>query len=80
MTDNREKLLSILKAEVETFDSSKCSNGSTSFSDLGLDSLDVFAFMSAVEGEFNIKIEDDDLAKLTSLDLLDSYINTIKNQ
>ena len=80
MTDNREKLLSILKAEVETFDSSKCSNGSTSFSDLGLDSLDVFAFMSAVEAEFNIKIEDDDLAKLTSLDLLDSYINTIKNQ
>ena len=74
MTDYHQTLISLLKAEVETFDETLLRDFNTSFADLGLDSLDVFAFLSSVEAEFGIKIEDEKLQTLTSLQLLEDFI------
>lgn len=50
---------------------------SASFSDdLGLDSLDVLETFMALEKEFNLKISDDDVEKLTTVGSVIDYITT----
>jgi acyl carrier protein len=45
-----------------------------SFSEIGLDSLDLMSVLFAIQERFGIEIPDDDVDKLTSLSILSSYI------
>ena len=74
MTEIQKKLYDLLLSEVSSLDTSIDIILDKSFADLGLDSLDVFSFISTVESEFNVKVEDDDLPSLTTLALLEDFI------
>lgn len=74
MTDIQDKLLKTLSSEIPTFDASIPNIFDKTFTEIGLDSLDVFSFISVVELDFNIKIDDEDLSSLTSLSLLEQFI------
>ena len=45
--------------------------------DLGADSLDVVELVMALEEKFDIKIPDEDLDKVTTIDDIVSYINKL---
>ena len=45
-----------------------------SFSEIGLDSLDLMSVLFAIQERFGIQIPDDDVEKLTSLNILLSYV------
>jgi acyl carrier protein len=46
------------------------------FKSLGIDSLDVFSVLVALEGVTGKKVSDDDVKALTTIDSLASYFNT----
>ena len=49
----------------------------TSFADLGADSLDLFQIISALEEEFNIEFENDDVEKIKTVGDALEYIKNI---
>ena len=64
----------ILVREFDSYDSTHILSETTTFKELGLDSLDVYTLISCVEEEFSIKISDEQLAQITSLGSLLSYL------
>ena len=48
-----------------------------SFTDIGLDSLDVFGFFSAIETTLGVSVSDAELSRIKSLD--DTYVFLIKS-
>ena len=66
-----DQLSQILSSEFPSYDCKVSLSINSTFSDLQLDSLDVYSFISAVESEFAIKISDEDLETIKSIgDLL----------
>ncbi|MBR5468468.1 MAG: acyl carrier protein [Firmicutes bacterium] len=49
----------------------------TSFADLGADSLDLFQIISALEEEFNIEFENDDVEKIKTVGDALEYIKNV---
>ncbi len=48
---------------------------SKSFSQIGLDSLDVYSFFSEIEIELGVKIQDDDVPDLVSMEKVIEYVS-----
>ena len=76
MSATNKKLFEILKTIELDIEESE-SNYRISFSDLGVDSLDLIKFITDVENFYNIEITDDILEKINSIDDLRVYINSI---
>ena len=76
MLATNKKLLEILNTIELDIEESE-SNYRISFSDLGVDSLDLIKFITEVENFYNIEITDDILEKINSIDDLRVYINSI---
>ena len=76
MLATNKKLLEILNTIELDIEESE-SNYRISFSDLGVDSLDLIKFITEVENFYNIEITDDILEKINSIDDLRDYINSI---
>ena len=53
------------------------SNGETVFADLGADSLDLFQIISALEEEFNIEFDNEDVEKIKSVGDAVEYVKNI---
>ena len=68
------KLSQIMVSEFPSYDSKVSLRETTTFSDLQLDSLDVYSFISVVESEFSIKITDEDLESIKSIGDLIQHI------
>lgn len=47
------------------------------FEDIGLDSLDVFSIILEIEKQFNIKIPDEHIDQLQSIEKIKSYLNRL---
>ena len=47
-----------------------------SFGDAGIDSLDVFSIFLAIEEAYGIKIPDEDLDNINSIETIVEYLNT----
>ena len=62
--------------ELEIEESEK--NYRISFSDLGIDSIDLIKYITDVENFYNIEITDDILEKINSINDLRIYIKSIK--
>lgn len=76
MSATNKKLFEILNTiELEIEESE--SNCRISFSDLGVDSLDLIKFITDVENYYNVEITDDILENINSIDDLRIYINSI---
>jgi len=76
MSATNKKLFEILKTIELDIEESE-SNYRISFSDLGVDSLDLIKFITDVENFYNIEITDDILERINSIDDLRVYINSI---
>ena len=76
MSATNKKLFEILNTIELDIEESE-SNYRISFSDLGVDSLDLIKFITEVENFYNIEITDDILEKINSIDDLRVYINSI---
>ena len=77
MEPTNKKLFEILNSiELEIEESEK--NYRISFSDLGVDSIDLIKFITDVENFYNIEISDDILDKINSINDLRIYIKSIK--
>ena len=76
MLATNKKLLEILNTIELDIEESE-SNYRISFSDLGVDSLDLIKFITDVENYYNVEITDDNLEKINSIDDLRIYINSI---
>ena len=77
MEPTNKKLFEILNSiELEIEESEK--NYRISFSDLGIDSIDLIKYITDVENFYNIEITDDILEKINSINDLRIYINSIK--
>lgn len=70
---NLFEILNTIELEIEESES----NYRISFSDLGVDSLDLIKFITDVENYYNVEITDDILEKINSIDDLRIYINSI---
>jgi len=46
---------------------------------LGLDSIDVLTLVSALEGQYDLNIDDDEVEKLNSVDSIAEFVNSKKN-
>jgi len=76
MSATNKKLFEILNSiELEIEESE--SNSRISFSDLGVDSLDLIKFITDVENYYNVEITDDILENINSINDLRIYINSI---
>ena len=53
---------------------------SSSFEDMGADSLDMVEIIMKLEEQFGIEINDDDAEKLTSLDQVVEYIGNLRKK
>lgn len=69
----QDKLLSVLSKSGSSVQLSE-SDFSKSFGQLGLDSLDVYSFFTEIEIELGVKIQDDDIATLTSMNKVAEYV------
>lgn len=77
MEPTNKKLFEILNSiELEIEESEK--NYRISFSDLGIDSIDLIKYITDVENFYNIEITDDILEKINSINDLRIYIKSIK--
>lgn len=77
MEPTNKKLFEILNSiELEIEESEK--NYRISFSDLGVDSIDLIKYITDVENFYNIEITDDILEKINSINDLRIYIKSIK--
>lgn len=77
MSATNKKLFEILNLiELDIKESEN--NYNISFSDLGVDSLDLIKFITEVETLYNVEITDDILEKINSINDLRIYINSIK--
>ena len=77
MEPTNKKLFEILNSiELEIEESEK--NYRISFSDLGIDSIDLIKYITDVENFYNIEISDDILDKINSINDLRIYIKSIK--
>ena len=77
MKPTNKKLFEILNSiELEIEESEK--NYRISFSDLGIDSIDLIKYITDVENFYNIEITDDILEKINSINDLRIYIKSIK--
>lgn len=77
MEPTNKKLFEILNSiELEIEESEK--NYRISFSDLGVDSIDLIKYVTDVENFYNIEITDDILEKINSINDLRIYIKSIK--
>lgn len=46
---------------------------------LGLDSIDVLTLVSALEGQYDLSIDDDEVEKLNSVNSIAEFVNSKKN-
>jgi len=70
---NEEKIIEIVKSSSEGVDL----NGLTSttvFSDIGIDSLDMFTVILAIQDALGIEIPDSDVDKLNSVNAIVEYL------
>ncbi len=69
-----DDLLTIIKVTgvVDRVDNIKTSE---SFKDNGIDSLDVYTILLAIEEKYNLKFTDEQVVKLTTIDIILSYLN-----
>tara|TARA_B100001057_G_scaffold453590_1_gene498512 strand:- start:1404 stop:1637 length:234 start_codon:yes stop_codon:yes gene_type:complete len=75
MSATNKKLFEILNTIELDIEESE-SNCRISFSDLGVDSLDLIKFITDVENYYNVEITDDILENINSIDELRIYINS----
>ena len=69
----QDQLLSVLSKSGSSVQLSE-SDFFKSFGQLGLDSLDVYSFFTEIEIELGVKIQDDDIASLTSMNTVAEYV------
>lgn len=67
MNSHLQIVSQILVREFDGFESFPLLSETTTFEELGLDSLDVYTFISCIEEEYSIKITDDQLESIISL-------------
>jgi len=76
MKVNHEDILEVLNDSGVAADLTGITNGA-SLSDAGVDSLDMSNFFLCLEEKFDIKIPDEDIDLLDSLDSIASYLQKI---
>ncbi len=74
MSITADKVKNIILSAKLSFDQSKLDNDTT-FSDMGIDSLDSFNIFLALEESLGIKIPDEDVDALTTVNDLVSYLS-----
>ncbi len=70
-----EEIRKIISSSKIIPDPSKISDD-TNLHEIGIDSLDIFTLYLKIEEHFNIKIPDDDVDRLTDINLIVTYINS----
>ena len=77
MNHTNSTVLKIIQITVDKLgaDQNKLTHKTSFSNDLGADSLDVFELIMTVEKEFKLKINEDDVEKLTTLGALIDYID-----
>ena len=73
MNEIRSKITSIL-AEKLALDGSDLADSQKFYDDLGVDSLDFFEVIVAIEKSFNISIADDEVERLNTVGSLVAYV------
>lgn len=76
MQIDQNQLISIIENAVVSVDVEKIKRGE-SFKDSGIDSLEVMNVFLGVEEAFSIKIPDEDIDSLTTLDAVFKYLQKI---
>lgn len=75
MNVTAEDIIVVIKnADVVGLDTNKLEH-EKSFSDQGVDSLDLMAVLLKVEEEYNFRIPDDDADSISTVEELASYVN-----
>ena len=75
MNVTEEDIIAVIKnADIVGLDASKLEHKKT-FSDQGVDSLDLMAILLKVEEEYNFRIPDSDADSITTVEELASYVN-----
>lgn len=69
----QNSLITMLTDVAPTIDIS-INNADEDFADLGYDSLDLSSFALEVETEFDVKIDDDELVKLSTINQFSEYL------
>jgi acyl carrier protein len=73
MVVTRNDIISAIESAGASVDISKI-NGSDSLRDAGLDSLDMMNFFMGIEEKYDVKISDEDLAALDTIDNIIAYM------
>lgn len=76
MKTNKDKIIEILKSEVESKVDYENLDNSTSLMRQGVDSLDFNSVLLTIEELYEIEIPDEDIPNLDSVDNLVNYINS----
>jgi acyl carrier protein len=71
-----EQIRALIKKAGIKIDAEACPVNET-FRDLGLDSLDVFNILLEIENHFNLKIPDDHIEHLQSIEAIQLYLNKL---
>lgn len=80
LAENLEKEIRKLIAEIIEIDESKITSDAKFVEDLGMDSMMALEILSSVEKKYKIRIEEDNLPKITSLKSLTDMTAQIINQ
>ena len=75
MKTNKDKIIEVLKSEVESNLDYKNLDNSASLTKQGVDSLDFNSVLFKIEELYDIEIPDEDVQELDSIDKIVNYIN-----
>lgn len=80
--NNTEKIIEIIRREMGVFidSSAEITPDTNLIRDLHVDSLDLVAIVDTIEEEFGIKIRNDDLTNIRTVNDIDRKINELKAQ
>lgn len=70
----QQRLSEVLSKSGASVDFSE-SDFSKSFAEMGLDSLDVYSFFTEIEVELGVKIQDDDIPDLVTMEKVLEYVS-----
>lgn len=73
MNEIKFKIVNIL-ADQWALDKAELTDTAKFYDDLGVDSLDYYQAIAAVEKEFNIAVDEEDMTRLTTMGALAAYI------